>query len=124
MYSLIRQIHGGKFVIATALGPLTSAPRGVVYYINVDDDNMDDVEDLDDPRLVDMTLATPHTVRDDIIGRRPAISGCVEPAFADTHAETSGSEAASWTCSTLSGIGAVIRDLPRARRRFRVARAR
>lgn len=67
----------GVFAVATGLGPLTSAPRGVGYYINVDDDNYPDTEDSEVPGLVELPLALPHTVRDAISARSETPQSCV-----------------------------------------------
>jgi DNA-binding beta-propeller fold protein YncE len=56
-----------------------SGLAGVVYYINVDDENYEDFINPANPGLVDMTLALPHQLRDALGDRRhPRPSNCAE----------------------------------------------
>jgi hypothetical protein len=74
----------GTFAFVTALGPVTDARvRGLVYVVNVDDDNYPDVEGADPAN--DVGLAIPHAVRDGNVARRAGIPAtdpptvCAEP---------------------------------------------
>ena len=68
----------GVFALISAENPLSDQPRGAAYYVNVDDDNYEDFEDVETPSLVELPLAIPHQLRDDTPFRRALASGCGE----------------------------------------------
>ncbi len=62
----------GTFAFATAA-------TGLVYIINVDDDNYADFEDPEDPLDVALPLALAHQLRDNVISRNALATGCATP---------------------------------------------
>lgn len=70
----------GVFAVVTTLGPFPSAqPRGAVYYVNVDDDHYEDIENPGTPGRVDMVRALPHQIRDNVVeAGRSGLSDCAE----------------------------------------------
>jgi hypothetical protein len=73
----------GDFAVATALGPTTSPPRGVAYWINVNDTDYPDFQhgiSLGDP---DIALGVPHSVRDHVPFRWIPSTSCVEDNYPD-----------------------------------------
>lgn len=74
----------GVFALVTADNPLVETPRGVVFYVNVNDENYPDFEDPAFPQNFDFALALPHTLRDNVPFRRQNLKGCAEPTLAPT----------------------------------------
>lgn len=58
----------GTFVMVTAEHPFRN-PRGVVFYITVDDEDAEDFELPGDPAATDLALVMPHTLRDTVTNR-------------------------------------------------------
>ena len=68
----------GLFAIVSTIGPTVQATHGLVFVINVNDDNYEDIEDRNDPGVIDIGLAIPHALRDDVTDRR------LPPPYADS----------------------------------------
>ncbi len=71
----------GNFAVVTALGPRSTAPRGVVYWLNVNDDDYPDFQrgqNLQDP---DIAFGIPHALRDQVPLRWTPSSVCSEDNY-------------------------------------------
>jgi hypothetical protein len=75
-------VMNGTFAVISAQGALPT-PRGLLYYANVNDNNYEDFISPSGSQLVDMALAVPHSLRDDIEQRRVDLSAtCADPTWA------------------------------------------
>ncbi len=75
----------GSFAVVTGKDQSLS---GVAFYVNIDDENYEDLYDPTQPTVVDMTLALPHQLRDGIADRRhPPPATCVDDNVLETRTQ-------------------------------------